>query len=103
MEFASPYWNTKTKIELLQRWILVHSHLYYDLNTSIIEDHMFDNNSKQLVTLQEANIEAFKQSRYFYAMYDFDGSSGFGMVQRLTPVHFSAVTRDASMLINRGN
>jgi hypothetical protein len=63
---------------------------------------MFDANSKQLVKLQEADRDAFERSRYFYAMKDFDGSSGFGFVQRLTPTHFELVTRDASMLLNRG-
>lgn len=99
MQFPSPYWNPKTKIELLQRWILVHSHLYYDMNSSVIEDQMFDRNSKQLVSLQMAHHEEFKKSRYYYAMKDFDGSTGFGYVQNLDAHHFELVSRDAMMLL----
>lgn len=101
MEFNSPYWTNKIKIELLQRWILVHSYLYYDLNESIVSDQMFDRNSKQLVELQENDPKAFKKSRYYYAMKEFDGSSGFGFVQNLDAEHFEAVIRDAQMLLKR--
>jgi hypothetical protein len=100
MEFPSPYWSKKTKIELLQRWILVHSHLYYDLNNSIVSDHMFDNNCNTLVSFQMAFPEEFKESRYYYAMKDFDGSTGFGYVQNLDPSHFEVITRDAKTLLN---
>jgi hypothetical protein len=100
MEFPSPYWSQKTKIELLERWILVHSYLYYDLNKSVASDHVFDKNSSQLVSFIIAFPEAFKESRYYYAMKDFDGSTGFGYVQNLDPSHFEIVSRDAQTLLN---
>jgi hypothetical protein len=101
MKFNNPYWNSRQKIEMLSRWILVHSYLYYDLDKSIVEDHTFDLNSKQLVKLQEAHKSEFKQSRYFYVMKDFDGSSGFGLCQKLNDYDYDCVTRDAVMLKER--
>jgi hypothetical protein len=102
MKFSSPYWNNRTKIQLLQRWILVHSFIYYELNKNIVSDQMFDSNSKQLVELQEADTKAFKQSRYYYAMKSFDGSSGFGFTDKLNEYDFECVTRDAYRLV-QGN
>ena len=32
MEFKNPYFLTVERINLLQRWILVHSYLYYEKN-----------------------------------------------------------------------
>lgn len=101
MIFNSPYWSNKTKIELLQRWILVHSYLYYELNTSVVDDHMYDANSKQLVNLQDSHRKAFKESIYYYAMKEFDGSTGFGYVQKLNQEHYDLVERDAHWINNR--
>lgn len=101
MQFASPYWSNKTKIEMLQRWILVHSFIYYELNKNIVSDQMYDSNSKQLVDLQNTNIKAFKQSRYYYAMQEFDGSSGFGFTDKLNEYDYHCITRDAYMLVQR--
>jgi hypothetical protein len=99
MQFMSPYWDEKIKIELLQRWILVHSYLYYDMNTSVVSDEMFDRNSKQLTDLSDAYPEALKKSRYYYVMKDFDGSTGFGYTQNLNENDFDCVTRDACGLM----
>jgi hypothetical protein len=101
MIFNNPYWNAKTKISLLQRWILVHSFIYYELNKNIVSDYMYDMNSKQLVELQNKYPKAFMESRYFYAMNNFDGSSGFGFVDKLAADDYDAVTRDAYMLVQK--
>lgn len=99
MIFSSPYWSNKTKIQLLQRWILVHSYLYYILDDTVVDDHIFDNNAMQLTELQMAFPDALTNSRYYYAMEDFDGSSGFGFVQKLEPDDYECIIRDANMLL----
>jgi hypothetical protein len=101
MEFPSPYWNAKTKIELLQRWLLVHSFIYYELNNNVVSDEMYDMNSKQLAEMQNKYPDDFIKSKYYYAMKEFDGSTGFGFVEKLTADHYERVTRDAYMITQR--
>ena len=42
------YWNEPTKISYLQRQVIVHSLIYYELNESVISDKEFDDLSRQL-------------------------------------------------------
>lgn len=79
------YWDDHVKISYLQRQIIVHSLLYYEQNTNVIDDKEFDILAKQLVSLQTSveSVEAEK-STYWYLLYDFDGSTGFDIPGRLT-------------------
>lgn len=83
MNFPNPYWSEALKIGGLQRWILVHSIIYYELDSSIVSDQVFDRNARQLVQMQKSNPEEAKRSEYWYAFYDFDGSTGFDLYDRL--------------------
>lgn len=59
--------------------------MYYEFNESCVSDAYYDSLSKQLVKLQkETSLDEFKRSTYYYAMYDFDGSTGFNIPSRLT-------------------
>lgn len=79
------YWDDATKISYLQRRIIVYSIMYYEMNESCITDMEYDAISHQLVHLQSSVDEAeFKRSTYYYAMHDFDGSTGFDIPSRLT-------------------
>lgn len=78
------YWSDKTKISYLQRRVLVYSIMYYQYNESCVTDMFYDQISEQLVELQHSNPKAFKQSEYYYAMYDFDGTTGFDIPNRLS-------------------
>jgi hypothetical protein len=84
MKFGNPYWSNKTRIELLQKWIIVHSIIYYELNTNIISDSMFDANSKQLVELIKSDQEACRASKWYKVFKGFDGSSGFDLYSKLS-------------------
>jgi len=78
------YWSDTTKISYLQRRIIVWSIMYYELNESCVPDCDYDSVSHQLVELQKkASKEEFEKSRYYYAMHDFDGSTGFDIPSRL--------------------
>lgn len=83
MKFANPYWSNKLKIESLQRWIIVHSIIYYELGSSIVSDKVFDANARQLVQMQNDFPKDAKQSQYWYLFYDFDGTTGFDLYSRL--------------------
>lgn len=98
MEFPNPYFTTKLKIEMLQRWILIHSYLYYDLNYNIVSDERFDNNCHQLYEMRKRFPKTYKKSRFYYAMKEFNGSTGFGFVELLNKEHREIVERDAFYL-----
>lgn len=79
------YWSDVTKISYLQRRIIIYSIMYYENDESCVSDAYYDSISRQLVELQKScNIEDFKKSKYYYAMYDFDGSTGFDIPSRLS-------------------
>lgn len=79
------YWSDITKISYLQRRIIVYSIMYYDNDESCITDKEYDSISRQLVELQKSvSKEDFEKSQYYYAMHDFDGSTGFDIPSRLT-------------------
>jgi hypothetical protein len=84
MRFANPYFTIQEKMELLQRWIIVHSIIYYKLSTSIVTDADFDANCQQLVNLMRKYPHIVSKTRYAYCMQDFDGSTGFYLPDRLT-------------------
>ena len=83
------YWNTLTKIDFLQRKIILNSVAYYVYDQSPLTDSFYDGICRQLVILQEEyNKEGgdfAKDSRFGYAFYDFDGSTGFHLYNRLKP------------------
>jgi hypothetical protein len=59
--------------------------MYYEHNESCISDFEYDSISRQLVELQKnTSKEEFEKSTYYYAMHDFDGSTGFDIPSRLT-------------------
>lgn len=79
------YWSDSTKISYLQRRIIVWSIMYYEHNESCVSDLVYDAVSYQLVELQnKVSEEEFKKSTYYYAMYNFDASTGFDIPSRLT-------------------
>lgn len=79
------YWSDSAKISYLQRRIIVWSIMYYEHDESCVPDYVYDSVSHQLVDLQrKASKEEFEKSTYYYAMFDFDGSTGFDIPSRLT-------------------
>lgn len=79
------YWTDKLKINFLQRVILIHSYLYYEKDNPIWTDKKYDETAKQLAELQqEHDRNAIKyRTQYGYAFYDFDGTTGFLLWDRL--------------------
>ena len=87
MKFVNPYWGAQTKIELLQKWILVHSIIYYEYNKNIVSDADYDANSRQLVGLMRIDCEASKASKWHYVFKGFTGSTGFDLYSKLKKEH----------------
>jgi hypothetical protein len=79
------YFTEKLKIDFLQRVILIHSFLYYEKDENIISDKKYDEIARQLVVIQELKTKNWvkQNTQYGYAFYDFDGSTGFDLWERL--------------------
>ncbi|WP_137743397.1 DNA ligase LigA-related protein [Robertmurraya siralis] len=61
-----------------RRQILIHSYLYYEMNTNLIDDHTYDLWTKQLAELQKQHPNESKNIDFYYDIFvDFDGSTGF--------------------------
>ena len=87
MKFNQPF-NPVEKIQLLQRWILVQSFAYYELNENIATDFQYDTNARQLEELVNKYPDEFKRSRYYEYFHDFYDSdehatSGFDLLERV--------------------
>lgn len=76
-------WDLKTKINFLQRKIILNSIAYYEYNTNFLSDRYYDSISKQLVELHKEYGD-ISDTQYGYAFLDFDGSTGFDLRYRLT-------------------
>ena len=77
------YFDIKTKIEYIERKIIIHSIQYYELNQSVISDKDYDKLSKYLCHLINKYSDVFKSTEYYYCLYDFDASTGFYIYDRL--------------------
>lgn len=65
-------------IERRRRQVLVHSILYYKMDTPVITDGQFDALAQDLVRLQRYHPEDSARCRYMSEWFtDFDGSTGF--------------------------
>ena len=74
-------WDKITCINFLQRKIILNAIAYYELNTSELTDKQYDELSRQLVDMQK-DVD-IQKTQYGYAMYDFDGTTGFDLYDRL--------------------
>lgn len=77
------HWDNLTRINYLQRKIILCSIAYYEFDESPISDYDYDQLSKDLVVLMK-ECENVSDSRYWYVYYDFDGSTGYHLYNRLT-------------------
>lgn len=78
------YWSIKTRIEYIQRRIIVFSILYYELNENIVTDKQYDSISYQLIEYMNTTPkEILEQTKYWYVFKDFDGSTGFDLYHKL--------------------
>lgn len=101
MIFNNPYWSTRTKLDLLARWLIVHSIIYYEIGTSIISDKSFDDNSRQYVWLRKEERYNGEDSRWNYVMHDFDGTTGFQLFSRLNEADKKRLMHEATNLVRK--
>lgn len=98
------YWSDTAKVGYLQRYIIVHSIIYYRLGYSVISDKEFDSVAHQLVDMQrQIEHRRLKDTMYYYCMYDFDGSTGFDLYDRLIPFDKEYLTNIANHVLSLHN
>lgn len=70
--------DTQTYIDYLQRVIIIHSYIYYELNDNLISDKEYDEKARELVKLKNEYPELWKKS-YYYKQFgdDYNGATGF--------------------------
>ena len=91
------------RINLLERWILVQSFAYYELDENVAADSVYDVNSHQLAKMLEHHPEEAKRSRYYQYFYDFTGDTGYhliGRVQKGDPDMYRRIWRDACVALD---
>lgn len=73
------YNNKQTVIEKInqrERQLYLHSYLYYECNTNIIEDNVFDKYMADLAELIDTYPQEFKQSTFYEDFKNWEEGSG---------------------------
>jgi len=99
-------WSIEEKISYLQRRVIVHSIIYYEMNANVISDKNYDAISRLLVDMtKETPLETCEKTRYWYCMYNFDGNTGYDLYSRLTKrdrAYLSGIARLVLSMRNKG-
>lgn len=79
------YWTYKLITDFVQRQILVQSYLYYERDNPDWTDRKYDKKCQELVILQSmyTRQQLIRITQYGYVFYDFDGTTGFYLWDRL--------------------
>lgn len=101
LDFSTkPYWSWKTKIEILQRRVIVYSLQYYEMSENVVSDKYFDDISKQLVWyMRNTDKQVLRDTEYYYCLYDFDATTGFFIKDRLNKYDLKYLSQIANLVI----
>ncbi len=83
MQKFNPEWSMLDRVDYLQTKVIKMSMAYYEYDFNFVSDPDYDALCFQLVDLQK-NCPDVHLSRFWYMMYDFDGSTGCDLYERLT-------------------
>lgn len=76
--------TTQEYIDFLQRFVIVHSYIYYELNNNIVSDKFYDEKSKELTKYKNEYPDLWKSSMYYKQFGDdYNGSTGFTLYHDL--------------------
>ena len=71
-------------IDFLQRFIILHSYIYYELDNNYISDIEYDKKSKELVKQKNGYPDLWKNSMYYKQFGDdYNGATGFTLYHDL--------------------
>lgn len=87
-------------IDYLQRFIIVHSYIYYELNRNVISDREYDIKSKELTKYKNDFPELWKTSEYYQQFGDdYDGSTGFTLYYELNKSQQKIISSIANCIL----
>lgn len=100
----SVYWTDSLKVSFLQRVILIHSYMYYELDESVWTDKQYDSVAQQLYNLQNKYVKDWiaDNTQYGYVFYDYDSITGFDLWSRLAEPHKKQIIRLVVMYYKGG-
>lgn len=76
--------KTQEYIDFLQRYVIVHSFMYYELNMNVISDMKYDAKAKELAKYKSTYPDLWKSSEYYKQFGDdYNGSTGFTLFHDL--------------------
>lgn len=76
--------TTQEYIDFLQRYIILHSYIYYELNNNVVSDKKYDEKAKELVRYKNQCPELWKTSMYYKQFGDeYNGATGFTLYHDL--------------------
>lgn len=95
-----PNLTTQEYIDFLQRFILVHSYIYYELNNNVISDKFYDAKSKELVKYKNEYPDLW-QSSMCYEQFrdDYNGATGFTLFYDLPKSEQEKIRRIALQVL----
>lgn len=71
-------------IDFYQRFIIIHSHIYYDMDNNLISDREYDKAAKLLASMKEQYPEEWRNSMYYKQFGDeYNGATGMGLYDDL--------------------
>lgn len=77
--------TTVEKMGSLQRFLIVHSYIYYNKDGNIISDKEYDETAKYLADWKEREPDTWAKSEYAHNFGDdYNGSTGMGIFESLT-------------------
>ena len=77
--------NLQEYIDFLQRYIIVHSYIYYEMDENLISDRDYDAAAKKLVQLKTDYPLLWINSEYHKQFGDdYNGSTGFTLYHELS-------------------
>lgn len=93
-------WTMLDKIDYLQKMILVNSALYYKYDTNALSDHEYDSISEQLVQYMNEYPISKRISKYAYVFDDYDGTTGYHLVDNLEYDDYQIVMLSVEIYLN---
>ena len=91
--------TTQEYIDFLQRYIIVHSYIYYELNCNVISDKQYDTKAKELVKYKNDYPDLWKTSMYYKQFGDeYNGATGFTLYYDLTE-HQKQIIKSIAFMI----
>ena len=76
--------TTQEYIDYLQRYIILHSYIYYECDNNLISDKQYDEKARELARYKNEYPELWKQSMYYKQFRDdYNGATGFTLFHDL--------------------